>query len=364
MQRFVLYRVDDNGKQLGIVEDMTRIDATVVLGGVGFIKIPRPANYDKTIVDVNMDEQLHLYIRPYGGRPELVGRFFSRDWDWQTSARGVITQTVVGKHSNELLDRRVVAYASESTEANKTDYADDMMKEVVYENMGAGATAARQYENVSVESDGSYGPSVSKAFSYQNVLSTLQAIQQQSKNDGDEIYFGMDAFGTNEFVFRTYQNQPGQDRTSGTRNPIIFGTTFGNALDVSFSDTYADELTSVYALGRGVQDDRNIQQSTDATRASASIWNYREGVTQSDGLTDATVLAQAQSALENGRAVRYISATLLDTPSTPFGNRGWTIGTKVTIQQLGKRYDVIIKALTLQLDSAKKETIGAVMEIA
>lgn len=99
-----------------------------------------------------------------------------------------------GPDLNDLFARRVVAAASGSAEAQKNGPADDVMKEYVYENLGAGAAADRQLPaalGFTMAADAGAGQTVDYSSVYGNLLEVLKRVAQRAAEGGTKTYFGM-----------------------------------------------------------------------------------------------------------------------------------------------------------------------------
>jgi hypothetical protein len=124
------------------------------------------------------------------------------------------------KDSFALITRRIVPYAAGTSQASKTTptAADDLIKTVFKENAGSSATDANRDLSayISVQANLTLGQLITKNFAWQQLLSTLQAMAQDSTIKGTYIAFDIVALGggTNGFQFRTYS------RAARYRSPL------------------------------------------------------------------------------------------------------------------------------------------------
>ena len=125
-----------------------------------------------------------------GGRRDYIG--FLRAWRYGVE-NGMRYTELAGVSPMELLNRRQVAKYSGEAGAELTDYADDMLKTIVYNEMGAGAAAGRNLTSVgggfTIEQDNSLAPSISKAFSHKNVLEDLPGDSSSQRPGRYEVIF-------------------------------------------------------------------------------------------------------------------------------------------------------------------------------
>lgn len=274
-----------------------------------------------------------------------------------------------GPDMNDLLRRRIVAAYSGSAQATKTDFADDMMKEVVTQSLADGVAptptaGTRVWSNLSVASDVSLGPTITKSFPFDQLLTTsnngvLAVIGKAAREAGTEVFFDIrpNVVASNSITFRfhTYINQPGQDVSAN----VTFDQSAGNMKEPSLEYDYTEEQNYIYAAGQGEGSARNIKQVYDSTRYGASIWNRCEGFADARNQTsDNGVTAAGNSALETGRPRVRFTAQPVDTAGTRFGI-DWDFGYTVGARYLNNQFNSIVRAVTINLNSDGKEDIGA-----
>ena len=117
-----------------------RISCSRVANGVGGCMLTLPASFDADSW-VRTDHMLEIWRTPVRGKQILFRTYFCRFWRYETDASGEETFILGGPCVNDILRRRVVAYAKGTSQAKKTAMeADDMMKEVVDETWSAPPT--------------------------------------------------------------------------------------------------------------------------------------------------------------------------------------------------------------------------------
>jgi hypothetical protein len=314
------------------------------------------------------DFQYHFWRRPNGGEWKLDFVGLARDAFGETS-NGISVRSFEGFGVNEVLARRIVAYRAGTAGASKTDYLDDMCKAVVYDNLGAGAGDGRNIADVfrlSIAPDLSDAPSVTKAFAYDNVLEVLQSLCDTSAGQASgavDLFFdivctGYNGFRQPTFEFRTYTGQPGVDRTDNGSNlsAVVFSLENGNIDNVRHQRIFSEERNYIYAGGLGLEDDRNVQEASDAARIGVSPINRRELFVSATHLEDAEAIEAAYEALNENRPTRKITCDLQDTDTTPYGV-AWDWGDKVTVIYGANKFDEVVRVVEVSVDGNKKETI-------
>lgn len=364
---YEIWLTDDLGNRLELLNTALGFDCALVDGDVGWLNVPLPYDNSRIYNSPRVDQRIQVYRSPFYGRPELVATGFLRRWGKTTDNSGLSTVALGAAGPNELLKRRIAAYYDRTNYTIKDDFADDMMKEIVYENFGGGATdAARSMTalGVSIQSDLSNGPQLERSFAHENVLSVLQDIQQASKALGNETFFKMRADTSTTFVFETYTGQSGRDRTHSTgSNPMLFGTQFGNIVNAQLQELYDSEENYIYAGGKGEGVLQTIKEAGDTVSINRSRWNRREGyVSATNADTEASTEDAAKAQLTVRRAKKMFSADLLPTLIAPFGGNGWAVGDKITVSHLGQQIDALIRAGRISVAANGLETIQARVE--
>lgn len=276
-----------------------------------------------------------------------------------------------GVDQNDLLDRRIVAYAAGTTFADITDEANRMLATIVDRNMGpnafvdeAGRPRAYDPDHFSVATAASgIAPSVSRRFAWRDVFPILQEIADTSRDLGTPLYFDIVSTGPARFEFRTYVNVRGVDRTITTGlNPVVFSKELKNLDSPSMREDWSNEHNYVWGGGQGEEEDRVIDPEDDVFRMHRSIWNRRE-VFQ-DAREEDTILGVANKAfrrMQHDRPRLRFTGRLLDTPVSRYGI-DWSFGDKVTARYHGE-YDGIVDAVRHMIDNEGVEDLTARLEV-
>ncbi len=354
---------NSSGLRLASLESAREINYTRVLNGIGVCKIMLPENFDTSPLAV--DGRLEVWRAPEGQHQSLGFYGLVRRWVSETDENGLTSLAVYAMHLNELLKRRIIAYAAGSAQANKTAKLDDMMKAIVRENLGSLANANRDWsaQGFSVQADLGLGPTKTKGFAWRNVLMVLQELSDTAVNEGTPIYFEIIYTSPTSFEFQTFLNVRGMDHSLTSAQPVVVGVEFGTLAQPSLDSDYGEEVSHVYAGGQQEEAARTIVEVSDTAREGTSPFNRREGFADArNESTTAGVTAAAQAALQAGRPVRRFGGNIIDTPGARYGIE-WDFGDKVTTSYRGLQYTALIRAITVSVDAQGNERVAARLEV-
>jgi hypothetical protein len=365
-----LWLTNDVGSRIALLDDVEDFGWNRVVNNMGRASVYLPGDFDRSLL--RRDYRIEIWRSPTSeGDLRLENVFFIRRPVTSTAVNGTQRVQVNAVDPNELLSRRIVAYAAGSSESSKTDEIDDMIKAIVRENLGAlagndsfGASRSFDASFFGVQADAGSGPSITKSFAWRNVLDILQDLSDISREVGVEIYYAIIPTSTTTFEFRTYTDQPGQDRrVSVGGNPTIFSLERGNLETPILEDDYEDEMNYVYGGGQGEGVARDIQEVRDLTRINASAWNRREAFRDArHEATSAGVEDEADALLVEGRPKRRFSAFLLSRENARYG-LDWDLGDRITVEYLGEQFDGLIKVVSANVDPEGLETIEGKVEV-
>jgi hypothetical protein len=249
-----------------------------------------------------------------------------------------------------LLKRAYILWPSKSSQAQKSAVGETVIKEIVRENIGEGALSAsgrindHVFPGVTVETDFGRGTTWSGSFAWKLALSTARNIAIATG-----LVIDIVGTGPATFEFRVYEGQRGEDKTVGTTDPLIFSTDFGNMRTPLLSINRGDEITSVTALGQGVEGDRNTTNVRSSAR-SDSPWNEIETVlnsSQSD--SDDELTSAAESELQAKKKIEALSFEVLQTASSFYG-KTYTWGTKATARFKDFETDITIDDVNVTIN--------------
>jgi hypothetical protein len=242
--------------------------------------------------------------------------------------------TVSGNDLNVLLKRRIVAYDAASVYADKSDYADDMIKEIMSENYGIGCIDGDRDLSawIDIQGDFSLAFPIEKAFSRRELLVVFQELCQESYENGIYCAFDFVRKTSAGIGFRTYINQRGTDRTKSSPSPLLFGSQYSNFGDDTYEDDGSEEATFIYAGGQGEEATRIIQTAQDNVRIGASPFGRIERfVDARHAKLAASVQDEAEAELRARIPKRKFSGKAVDVDKCRYGLH-YKFGDKVTVE--------------------------------
>lgn len=367
--RHELWLTNDQGNRIAQLSTALGFQASRLTNKIGWFNLRLPQSFDISIIQP--DFMVQVWRAPEGGRLGLWRPYFVRKFNFDTQgSRESIT--ISGPDCNDLLRRRIVAAFSGSAQATKTDFADDMMKEIVTESTADGvaplpAAGTRLWPNLSIQAQLGLGPTLSKSFPFDKLMNAsgqgvLPSIAQAARIAGNEVFFDVVPLvvtgSSITFQFQTFINQPGQDVSS----QVVFDQQRGNMKNPKLEYDYTEEENYIYAGGPGEGSARNVVQVSDAARYGVSIWGRAEGFADARNQADTnSITAEGQAQLDAGRVKINFSADPVDTAGTRFG-RDWDYGYKVTARYRNIQFPAIIRSTILNVNQDGGETIQARLE--
>ena len=363
---YELWYTDDHGVRIAQLDYSLGFSASILANGIGRLSMQLPPTFDTSLLV--KDRMIQVWRAPAGGRLSLWRPYFLQRWSFQTMADGEAIQ-IYAADPNVLLTRRNVIAYSGAAQADKTDYADDMMKEVVTEAIADGVAptpdaGTRVWADFSIAADLGLAPELTDAFAYDRVLTSsgggvLGGIVKASQVAGTNLYFDVAVNTVSSssitFQFRTKTGQPGGDLS----DRVVFDQLRGNLKNPYLDFDYSEEVNYVYGTGQGEGAAREIQQSYDATRYSVSQWNRCEGVADARNQAAANgVREAARAALEAGKPVLRFSGEPVDTTGSRFGI-DWNFGDLVSAVYRGYKFASIIEMVNISVNDSGAESIAA-----
>lgn len=363
--------LDPGGGQLGstsyplIIPDFVELDYVLVENDIGSMTVTLPNAYTGSLF--RRDARVQIW-RSVDGRPAVLEGekvWFIRRRRRKLTDDGAWLWVLTALDSKHILNRRVVAYNAGTSYTTKTDYADDMMREIVRENLSSSATdTSRRLSSTlfSVQVDLALAPSVDKAFTRRNVLEVLKDLAEASaQHTSTPTYLSFDVVVSSDptLEFRVYSGQRGTDRRIGYGSmPHIFGPTYGNLETVEVDDDWTDEATYIYAGGQGEGVDRVIQTASDTTRIGESAYNRIERFADArQNASSAAVEDVATARLRSSRPRSIISGRVREAPLSRYGVH-WNWGDYVTIDVENDRREARLSTIHVKIDDTG-ETITA-----
>lgn len=355
------------GALLGLLGSPIQMTISLVEGGVGVLDILLPPTFDNLLFgddDLLLDNRIEVGRRVGTGPYKLLAdAVWFTEYGEQLYGSQRLTR-ILASHANVLLKRKIVAYNSGSSQADKSALtADNVMKDIVDENLGAAATNGDRNLStyLSIAADLTAGQLVSKAFARRNVLLVLQELAQASANLGTYVTFDIVSTGTTTLEFRTYTGQRGIDhRDPGGNPPLKVGPAYGNLTNAKIVFDHLGEITYVSAGGQGEGSARVVGAGSEPLRLNSGPFRLIEYFADSRTSSDATQLNdEANAVVRTLRPLIYVTGELQDTRGFNFGlDYEW--GDYITAVVGKWVVDCRLSSMTISLQDGK-ETIRAAL---
>lgn len=356
---YEFWLTDDAGRRILLLENIAyaSFSRTTVGYGTAQIGIPFDALPWDPISTIQPDWRLDIWRNPSPKIPKRrEGSFFIRKkhiYDRKTDSLRIVE--LFGRSPLDIL-RRWSVVSTIAAYYKKTDYIDDMMKDVVRESFITVPHVVPAGE-FSVDGDLGLGPLVTQSFPGKTVLDVLKELKAQSltknalSSANRKIYFDVvegpglpNGFG---YIFRTYADRRGSDRSNG----VTFSVENGNFIAPDYVEDHLDAITEAQ-VGSTV---------IDSADRYLSRWNqilaYQAGA--SEGGADTSTANQVL--YDQGKRVA-LTCTFLNSPGSdrqPQSLYGvdWDLGDLLPVQYAGKSFAAEVAIAYLAVDETGKETI-------
>lgn len=321
---------NNRGVRLCILDQMIEAKIVRTVNNVGVLTFVIPDVYPQDYWQ--RDARVYVYRSAIGLPPQLFEQTFYllRETTIIQGDNGQYLRECTCYDLNWLLKLRIVNYVARDPKALITDYADDMLRDIVRQNLGASASGFRNITNVmpsffSVQPDYSNAPIIQKAFSFRDMFQVLTDIVNESAKNEVYLAFDVVALTENNVEFRVYRDMRGVDRRLGTVSPLILSPSFGNFANGKLLFDWGDEKTVIIAGGQGEKNDRLLVTVTDSERVTLSPFNYIESFRNATHAQKTVeVTAEAKAALRKLRPKVLLSGELVQTRGTIYGRDfGW-----------------------------------------
>ena len=284
--------------------------------------------------------------------------YFLRQWDFYKDTNGKDMIYLLAMDGNYIIDGREVEYAAESSQASKSGVACDVIKEIIDENF-VNATDTDRNLSASyfiIDDNDGFGASVTKAFSRQQVYTTIKALVDQSRNAGTWITFDTVYDGSLPFTFKTYADQRGND----IRDRVTLSVEAGSLSNPVLSFNYIDEKTAAYVAGKGETTDRLVGSAT-SDSINDSVWSRREVVTENFQVTtEAGLDNEARELLNKNKGKLTLTGEIVSTTKGLLYGRDWNYGDRVQATYLGKTFDCRINGYEINYSNSGGDIVDQV----
>lgn len=372
--RYYVVLEDQNGVQQAIFDNFKRLHFERRVNDVGNYSLDFYDDGDTRFDLFTLDSRIKVFRSvPYAGLAWYTEfRGLHRNPIFEVADSGERYFSSIGFDYNDLLQRSIVAYKAGTIRADKNDRAEKVMKEYVEENCGPTAddtVVGRLYQggfpNFTVEPIVGYGDVWTGSRAYENLIDVLRDIAGLSNVD-----FNVEENG-NGFIFRTFKDQMGANRTTEGiekntnvniygNSPVVFSLNNGNIATIRYEYDRAKEANVCVVTGSGDGSTRTTITVQDSSLIDDSLYNRRE-VSRSAGSYDEdfetfSLTTQGNETLKELSPKYLIEFTPLQQPSTLYG-LNYFLGDKITVEFRGVQYVKKVVGVTIDVEE-NKETIG------
>ena len=362
MTDYSVLLTDEVGVTLDTIDEWQLLQYTRNVNEIGTLTLIIDGNYP--IANLKIDRRI-LVQRQIGSRiyTDTNTPFLIRRTTRKLDARGKRTIEVLAFSAVELLSRRIIAYNSGTSQSEKTAEADDMIKEIMRENFGTSATDTDRDLStyLTIQTDATLGPSITKEFPRDNIMDVVQEIALTTSESGSPVFFDIVSSGEG-LEFQTFKGVRGIDNTfANGGNPVILSPNRGNLVDVTRAYDYANEINFAYAGGTGTGPGRKIKTAQSDDRINQSPFNRRETfVSESNTNNNAALTNEAKMAVRAGRPRRTFEGTILNVPGATEYGIHWNFGDKVTAEFENESIDCFVDGIAITVKGGR-ETIRATL---
>lgn len=351
-----VYVRDSSLHRIGQIDDYTSLTVIPRFNAIGAYTLEVSADSAKAQLLV---EGNGLIIRTAGGDTVMSGPIRTVDWARSSGDGGSGKLTVGGVDDTSVLAQytcwptptAVIGSQTDSVYKISAVAAETAMRTLVNVNAGPGALASRKNPLLTLASDGSRGPTITRQINqFDNLLTTLTDIA----NSAGPLGFKVVQVGTG-LQFQVY--------VPAVRTAARFSFALGNLTDTSYSTTPPTCTRAIVVAGGGSSPrvcktyDRSdplfpglvLEQFVDLTSVD----------TASTDLTAQMDQAGAE-ALTNGAGQGALSISPIDIPQLRYG-RDYSVGDTVSADVRGDWYTDVVREVTLSCaaDSTKvTATVG------
>ena len=413
-----LWLLDDSGKRILLLQNIAFFSYSRTIRGFGtcLVGLLYKDFAEKIFPVFQVDRRIDIFRSSGPGFPmRREGTYLLRlhkIYTRQTDNMQIIS--FYGRDLKDLLRRRYIIQPAGYSQTRKTDFIDDMMKEIVREQMLYGSvvdetgvadnTRAFPKGEFSVQGDVSLGTSITSTFADRNVLDILKELQDTSFQLYDDnpsansrIYFDIIAqnLGTPSDIFILDEEDPtlkildeadealldesspgfpegqglkfvtfadlrGQDRTG---NALVFSVENNNIEGPYYTLNHNDEANSIIVKGFGRGDSRAVEIVEDTQRIGASRWNRIEEIVDASTEPDQDFLEEfGFPVLHENRPKEELSAVFLDVPESVDSPRSlygvdWDLGDLLPVDFANRQFDVEVSIVYVAVDETGLETI-------
>ena len=349
------------GTRLAYLDSMLELEYTRVLHGVGVINLTMPSSFDIALLQHDYKIEVWRALPKVSKRLENV--YLIRGWRQWTDSTGVNRLTIMGVDGNSILQRRIVWAQPGTAEAEKDDYAGNVVKELVTESMADIFYAPSNRDTlatyVSVQGNNNDGASFKKDYAWLRLYDAVQSCIDTSASEerGNKVlWWYMVPLSGAKYEFRVKETLWGQDLT----DTVILSPGVGMSeveYLVDYSETFNVVVTTGGAWGGlSFPDWLFVKRAYDKIGQMSTPFSYSEMVESIGESRDyAELQAEAESLVkaDENRPQESLIFALEQIDALRYG-RDWDLGDKVGVSYQGKQREAVIKSIYLETGNTEK----------
>lgn len=343
---------------LGTIEQFVSLEYVLVENDFGALTLTLPDTFPQDWFTT--DTIIEVY-RTIDDVTTLEGEtiWFVRDTSIVLTPAGEWFFQIVAFDAKHLLKRRIVDGHAGSPLSAQTGPADNTMRQIVREQLGASAPSdvVGPRQIIGVEPNAALYQSISKAFAWRNVLEVLKDIaSEMALTEHCAFHVVKDNAAFNGLEFRIRRGAWGVNHGQASATPIVFTPENGGLFDVSILFDTRDEVNVVRIGGQGEGALRVLAFGYSLFSAQRSAWNRIEAFVDARNTSTSSELISDGFAYFSQRLARYkFTGKVQQTAELKYGvHYKW--GDIVVASARGFTFDVHLKTVHVTAN-ANGETI-------
>ncbi len=338
--------------------------------GIGSLYVDIPLK-EYGNIDFAIDWRIEVYRKSGTGDVALVG---DTQWMIKLVRRKVDEQNkqllhILAYDPIYILSKYIVAYVAGTPQALKENMpADDMIKAIARENLGALATDPdRDLSHwLVIEDDKGLAPKITMDdFSFQQVLPILTKICEKSSANGTYLTFDIVYDSEIEkLVLKTYTGQRGANRGQESFSPLYLShhTDYANIMGggTNYASTEldaSDEATYIYSGRQAADINALFAVVANQSAINESPFGRREDfITTGESVEKDDVIAEAYSWLQHKYRKVFMNTHVQNNTDMRYGI-DYGFGDLVAFRYLGESFDIHLDGIKISVDGKGSEEI-------
>lgn len=325
---YELYLYEPDNTLSGVIARFEQLDYVLATNEIGTAIVTISGQYSGDI-----DEDYRLEIYRDGA---LVGdtQFFVSEYAVILDDSGQYTTKITAVSALGILDWPIVNYAPGTLESHHTDYAGNVIKQVVRQNIGNLASdAARDMStNLDVQADADDGAAVTVDVGWTRLWAAVRDVIGASRDAGTEIIVDIVKNGSGKLELQTFSDQRGDDLSAS----VVLSPERGTLRTPRLDKIYAKSASRAIVGGTGQEIWRNVVEVSNVAQVNNTPFGYiKEHFVAEKRATTTTEASQyGDIYLAQNRNKMILSGKPAQSGAAVYGT-DYNFGDLVTIEFLG-----------------------------